>query len=149
MNCPQAGQCSTAGDNTHARVAGPRARPRRPPRCLTCPACPTRCLLPVHASAPPHGLPTVWHQSTTACQASFAVLEKNALKPHLKQQWCIPPAASGEFVWRMEDVLEVYMRPYDPRRPLVRLHETSKQLRPDGPASQLPAPGRPARVDDE
>src|SRR5260370_22084496 len=74
MNGPQAGQGSRAGDTTPARVAGPRARPRRPPRCLPCPACPTRCLLPVHASAPPHGLPTVWHQSTTACQASFAVL---------------------------------------------------------------------------
>jgi hypothetical protein len=28
----------------------------------------------------------------------------------------------------MEDVLEVYTRPYDPARPLVCLDETSKQL---------------------
>src|SRR5258705_10493103 len=54
--------------------------------------------------------------------------EKNALKPHLRRQWCIPPEANGDFVWRMEDVLEVYTRPYDSRRPLVCLDETSKQL---------------------
>jgi len=40
---------------------------------------------------------------------TFADLEKNAVKPHLKEQWCLPPGEpSGEFVARMEDVLEVY-----------------------------------------
>jgi homeodomain-containing protein len=43
-------------------------------------------------------------------------LEKT-LKPHLKKQWPIPPEANAEFVWRMEDVLEVYTRPYNPLRP--------------------------------
>jgi hypothetical protein len=28
----------------------------------------------------------------------------------------------------MEDILDVYTRPYDPRRPLVCMDETSKQL---------------------
>ena len=42
--------------------------------------------------------------------------------------WCIPPKANGEFVWKMEDVLEVYKRPYDPLRPVVCMDETSKQL---------------------
>jgi hypothetical protein len=28
----------------------------------------------------------------------------------------------------MEDVLEVYIRPYDPRRPQICMDETSKQL---------------------
>jgi hypothetical protein len=49
----------------------------------------------------------------------------------------------------MEDVLEVYTRPYDPRRPLVCFDETSKQLLRDARAGQSPAPGRPARVDYE
>ena len=40
----------------------------------------------------------------------------------------IPPQANAEFVWRMEDVLEVYTRPYDPRFPQVCLDETSAQL---------------------
>jgi hypothetical protein len=39
------------------------------------------------------------------------VLKKNQLKPWLTKRWCIPPKANGEFVWRMEDVLEVYTRP--------------------------------------
>jgi len=37
---------------------------------------------------------------------------KNELKLHLQKQWCVPSRASAEFVWRMEDVLEVYIRPY-------------------------------------
>ena len=41
------------------------------------------------------------------------LLKKNELKPWLTKRWCIPPEASGEFVWRMEDVLEVYTRPHD------------------------------------
>ena len=40
----------------------------------------------------------------------------------------IPPKTNAEFVWRMEDVLEVYTRPYDPRFPQVCLDETSTQL---------------------
>ena len=54
--------------------------------------------------------------------------QKNELKPHLKEQWCIPPEANAEFVCAMEDVLEVYHRPYDEKRPLVCLDEASKQL---------------------
>ena len=40
----------------------------------------------------------------------------------------IAPEASAAFVANMEDVLEVYQRPHDPKRPLVCLDETSKQL---------------------
>lgn len=42
--------------------------------------------------------------------------------------WCIPAQADGEFVYHMEDVLEVYQRPYDPLRPTVCMDESSKQL---------------------
>ena len=44
----------------------------------------------------------------------------------------IAPEASAAFVANMEDVLEVYQRPHDPKRPLVCLDETSKQLIADG-----------------
>lgn len=40
----------------------------------------------------------------------------------------IPPKDNAEFVAAMEDVLEVYQRPYDPQRPVVCLDEQSKQL---------------------
>ena len=49
----------------------------------------------------------------------------------------------------MEDVLEVYTRPYDPRRPQVCLDETSKQLVADTREPLPAAPGQPARVDYE
>lgn len=49
----------------------------------------------------------------------------------------------------MEDVLDVYARPYDPRFPQVCMDETSKQLVGET-RTPLPArPGRPARIDYE
>lgn len=45
------------------------------------------------------------------------VLKRNELKPWLTKRFCIPPEASEEFVASMEDVLDVYQRPYDPRFP--------------------------------
>ena len=44
---------------------------------------------------------------------------KNELKPWLKQNWCILPDRSAEFVCAMEDVLEVYQRPNDGNETLV------------------------------
>jgi hypothetical protein len=49
----------------------------------------------------------------------------------------------------MEDVLDVYTRPDDPRRPQVCLDETSRQLLADTRPPLPPAPGRPAREDAE
>ena len=49
----------------------------------------------------------------------------------------------------MEDILEVYTRPYDPKRPQVCMDETSKQLLSDL-QEPLPAkPGQPERYDYE
>jgi transposase len=77
------------------------------------------------------------------------MLKRNELKPWLTERWCIPPEANGEFVWRMEDVLEVYTRPYDPKRPQVCMDEVSKQLLADARPALPPSPGRPRRVDYE
>jgi hypothetical protein len=49
----------------------------------------------------------------------------------------------------MEDVLEVYKRPYDPKRPVVCLDETSKQLIGEVAASVPAAPGQVAHYDYE
>ena len=67
----------------------------------------------------------------------------------MTQRWCIPPEQDAEFCWRMEDVLAVYTRPYDPRRPQVCLDETSRQLLAEVTAPLPAAPGRPARQDYE
>ena len=61
--------------------------------------------------------------------------------------WCIPPKQSAEFVCHMEDVLEVYRRPYDPARPVVCMDETSKQLIGEAREPLPPAPGRVERYD--
>jgi DDE superfamily endonuclease len=52
-------------------------------------------------------------------------------------------------VWRMEDVLAVYTRLYDPRRPQVCLDETSRQLLGEVTLPLPVEPGRPARQDHE
>jgi hypothetical protein len=65
----------------------------------------------------------------------------------LRQQWCLPPQANGAFVWRMEDVLEVYTRPYDPRRPQVCMDEMPRQLLREARAPLPAKPGATARVD--
>jgi hypothetical protein len=44
----------------------------------------------------------------------------------------------------MEDVLEVYTQPYDPRRPQICMDETSKQLLED---IQEPLPSKPGQVE--
>src|SRR3954452_6564645 len=70
--------------------------------------------------------------------------QKNELEPHLRKMWCIPPKHSAEFVYHMEDVLEVYRRPLDPRYPVVCLDETFTQLIGE---SREPLPAAPGQVE--
>jgi len=63
--------------------------------------------------------------------------------------WVIPPKANAEFVYRMEDVLDVYQRPYNPARPLVCMDETSKQLLGEIRSPLPMAVGQPVRYDAE
>ena len=49
----------------------------------------------------------------------------------------------------MEDVLEVYHRPYDPTRPVIAMDELSKQLTKDDRTPLPVAPGKPQRIDHE
>ena len=50
------------------------------------------------------------------------------LKPNLKKCWCIPPEHSAAFVAAMEDVLEVYSRPYDKDYPVICMDEKPVQF---------------------
>jgi hypothetical protein len=63
--------------------------------------------------------------------------------------WCIPPEQDAAFVAQMEQVLEVYKRPHDPRRPVVCMDEQSKQLISEVMRPLPTAPGSPQRVDSE
>ena len=65
------------------------------------------------------------------------------MKPWQQKMWCIPPEADAEFVCAMENVLAVYTRPYDPKRPVVCFDEKSKQLVGEICKPIPAAPGRP------
>ena len=60
-----------------------------------------------------------------------------------------PAKVSGEFVARMEDVLDLYQPEYNPERPVVCFVETSRQLTGEVRPSIEAAPGRVARYDTE
>ena len=54
-------------------------------------------------------------------------LAENDLKPWRKDMWCIPQV-DGEYVARMEDVLDLYAEPPDSKRPVVCFDESPVQL---------------------
>jgi len=75
-------------------------------------------------------------------------LAENHLKPWRKDMWCIPKV-DAEYVARMEDVLDLYAEPADPKYPVVCFDESPTQLigevRPAIPAR----PGKLERYDCE
>jgi transposase len=62
--------------------------------------------------------------------------------------WCIPEA-SAEYVACMEDVLDQYEQPYDPKRPLVCYDEGIKQLIEETRVGLPAKPGKRERYDYE
>jgi DDE superfamily endonuclease len=63
--------------------------------------------------------------------------------------WCIPPEQDGQFVARMEQILEVYRKPYDPRRPVICMDEQPFQLILESRKSIPMGKGQPQRIDHE
>ncbi len=74
--------------------------------------------------------------------------QKNELKPWRVKSWCLAKPSS-RFVAKMEDVLGVYARLYNPRRPVVCLDELSKQLHSTPHGSLALRPGQLAKEDYE
>jgi transposase len=70
------------------------------------------------------------------------------LKPWQKQAWCIPTVGAA-FVACMEDVLDLYAEPYDPRSPVVTFDEVPVQLIGESRAPLAMRPGSPTRIDYE
>lgn len=65
------------------------------------------------------------------------------------EYWVIPPQADAEFVAGMEEVLEIYAKPYDPKNPVVCMDEQPVQLIGE---TRIPIPAtkkQPERVDYE
>jgi hypothetical protein len=55
------------------------------------------------------------------------ILREHDLKPWQQKSWCVPDL-DEEFIERMEDVLDIYEKPYDPKNPVVCLDEKPIQL---------------------
>ena len=53
---------------------------------------------------------------------------KNGMTQRMIEYWVIPPEADAEFVANMEEVLEVYERPYDPAHLVLCMDEQPVQL---------------------
>ena len=75
-------------------------------------------------------------------------LAENALKPWRQKRWCVP-RVDGEYVARMEDVLDLYAEAPDPKRPVVCFDESPTQLIGEVRQPLPPEPGRLARYDYE
>ncbi len=65
-------------------------------------------------------------------------LAENQLKPWRQDMWCIPQV-DGNYVARMEDVLDLYAEPPDPSRPVICFDESPTQLIGE---VRLPIPAR-------
>ena len=61
----------------------------------------------------------------------------------------IPPEQDGEFVARMEDLLDTYCLPYESQIPLIGMDEQPVQLVKETRPPQPAIPGSPSRVDYE
>src|SRR6516165_1954486 len=75
-------------------------------------------------------------------------LQENELKPWRQDMWCIPQV-DGEFVARMEDVLDLYAEEPDRKRPVVCFDESPTQLIGEVRESIPAAPGQRRRYDYE
>ena len=75
-------------------------------------------------------------------------LAENDLKPWRKDMWCIPQV-DGDYVARMEDVLDLYAEAPDPKRPVVCFDESPTQLIGEVRQPIPAAPGQLERYDCE
>jgi transposase len=75
-------------------------------------------------------------------------LVENDLKPWRRDMWCIPEV-DGTYVARMEDVLDLYAEPPDPKRPVVCFDESPTQLIGEVRQPIPAAPGQLERYDCE
>ena len=71
------------------------------------------------------------------------------MKPWKVVGWIIPPKQNSEFVANMEQVLDVYKRPYDKELPLICMDESPKQLIKETRIAIPMKPGQEARQDFE
>lgn len=120
----------------------------------------TQKIVAIACSAPPEGrarwtLDLLREQSLKAgilkkisCEKIRMILHDHDLKPWRQKMWCVP-RLDDEYIARMEDVLAVYEKPYNPKEPVVCLDEKPVQLLAHKRDPQAMRPGKIARQDYE
>lgn len=75
-------------------------------------------------------------------------VKKIEIKPWQKKQWCLGKITS-DFIWHMEDVLDLYEQPYNPKHPVICYDERPCQLIDDVIVLIPMKPGKPRKRDYE
>src|SRR5437588_5516768 len=154
---PYTGQSAASCSATWRRRS---AKSRGRGQSESCPARSKRCWSrPPVPSHPPGGRagrsnswPVNWSASPKHTSISRETvrrrLAENDLKPWRKDMWCIPHI-DGEYVARMEDVLDLYAQAPDPKRPVVCFDESPTQLIGEVRQPIQAVPGQRERYDCE
>lgn len=69
-------------------------------------------------------------ESTISREQIRIILQEHDLKPWREKMWCISEL-SDEYIERMEDILDIYERPYNPKKPVICVDEKSIALLSD------------------
>src|SRR3954469_18743890 len=121
------------------------------PRKLTCSRWPAQLLQTDRRAGRCGFWPSTWSSwpmsTRSPTRPCARPLKKNDLNPHRRKMWCMAGKPSAEFVYPMEDVLAVYHRLNDPKRPVVCVDETFKQLIGETREPLPMRPGTMARYD--
>lgn len=76
------------------------------------------------------------------------ILQEHDLKPWQQKMWCVAEL-DEEYIRRMEEVLDIYEKPYDSRHPVICMDEKTACLEEDKRASMEGKPGNIKKVDYE
>jgi len=67
------------------------------------------------------------HVTTISTVTLWRHMTDRGIKPWLEKMWCIPKLTT-EYIRRMEDILKLYLRPYNSKEPVVCFDEKSTQI---------------------
>jgi hypothetical protein len=95
-----------------------------------------------------NGLAEVTQHPSVSRETVRRRLDDNDLKPWQKKMWCVAKI-DGEYIARMEDLLDLYAEPHDPKRPVVCFDESPIQLIGEVRVPITPKPGKRYRYDSE
>lgn len=127
--CGEGARCDTEQEEAgHTTSSGQSDRRRGSAHHSTCMCRPAKGICEMDAETSCRQVGEVGLCRFSLTYTGLSNTKKNELKPQLKKCWCIPPKSNSAFVAAMEDVLEVYSRPFDARRPVVCMDEKPVQL---------------------